>query len=214
MEITRRSLSSQVREVLLDRIRAGEVPWGESINEVKLAAELGVSRTPLREALISLASAGYIESVHGQGFSYLGMNTSELKEIAPVIASLESLALRLTPVAELPRLGKELMRQAKEFGQDTVSHSHLMAADDAWHQFMISQCPNEFLRNEIESIRTTLHRYESLIVPSTASINRVASEHQSIAKAMIAKDLPAAEEALHANWVNGVRRLIESAKTD
>lgn len=212
MEIQRKTLSAQVREVLLARIREGNVPWGESINEVKLSAELGVSRTPLREALTSLASAGYIESVQGLGFSYPEMNISELREIAPVIAELEALALRLTPLAEIPRLGKELLRVAKAFVNDSEVHDRLMKADDEWHHLMISQCPNGFLINEIESIRQTLHRYESLLVPSTASVKRVADEHQRIAKAMIDKDLSEAETALHANWANGVSRLIESAK--
>lgn len=59
MPIERRTtLRSQVREELLGRMRSGDVRPGQSINEVQLAAELGVSRTPLREALIALESEG------------------------------------------------------------------------------------------------------------------------------------------------------------
>ena len=62
MAIERKNLRSQVRDELLARMRAGLVRPGEGINEVQLAAELGVSRTPLREALIALESEGQITS--------------------------------------------------------------------------------------------------------------------------------------------------------
>ena len=212
MQITRRTLSAQVRDVLLERIRSGEVPWGESINEVRLSTELGVSRTPLREALISLASAGYLENRDGQGFFFLPHNASELTEVAPVIATLEALALRLTPQTELPRIGRELLRMAKAFAEDTAVHGTVMSKDDEWHQLMISMCPNQFLRGDIEGMRVTFHRYESLLVPTTTSIKRVAAEHQSIAKHLVERDLDAAAVALNENWSNGVRRLLASAK--
>src|SRR6478735_2319718 len=101
MAIERRTLRSQVREELLARMRSGEVSPGESINEVQLAAELGVSRTPLREALIALESEGQIESENGKGFRFVPLSAREFEELCPIIVTLEGLALDLSPVDEL-----------------------------------------------------------------------------------------------------------------
>ena len=101
MAIERKNLRSQVRDELLTRMRAGDVQPGEGINEVQLAAELGVSRTPLREALIALESEGQIESQNGKGFRFVSLSKSEFEELAPILATLEALALRLSPAEQL-----------------------------------------------------------------------------------------------------------------
>ena len=101
MVIERRNLRSQVRDELLARMRSGLVQPGEGINEVQLATELGVSRTPLREALIALESEGQIESENGKGFRFVPLSAQEFEDLAPVMAALESLALELSPLEEL-----------------------------------------------------------------------------------------------------------------
>lgn len=211
MQIIRQTLRSQVRDVLLKRIRAGNVPWGEPINEVRLALELGVSRTPLREALIELAASGHILASDSQGFSFLEFNAAELMEVAPIIATLEALALRYTSTEEMAALGVELLRTAKEFNQDQAIHKKLMKVDQEWHELMISGCPNEFLVNEISRIREEFHKYESLLVPSSASVARVAEEHVKIAECLAKADLQGASEALLTNWVNGARRILDAS---
>lgn len=211
MQIVRQTLRSQVRDVLLQRIRTGNVPWGEPINEVRLASELGVSRTPLREALIELAASGHILSSDSQGFSFLEFNAAELMEVAPVIATLEALALRFTSREDMVELSAELLRTAREFNANQAVHDTLMDLDQEWHELMISGCPNEFLINEIASIREAFHKYESLLVPSSASIARVAEEHVKIAEALARADLVEASEALMTNWINGARRVLAAS---
>ena len=211
MQIVRQTLRSQVRDVLLQRIRAGNVPWGEPINEVRLSSELGVSRTPLREALIELAASGHILSSDSQGFSFLEFNAAELMEVAPVIATLEALALRFTSKEDLIELSAELLRTAKEFNENQTIHDKLMEIDQEWHELMISACPNEFLVNEISRIREEFHKYESLLVPSSTSVARVAQEHVKIAESLFKGDIDGASEALMKNWVNGARRILEAS---
>jgi len=211
MQIVRQTLRSQVRDVLLQRIRAGSVPWGEPINEVRLASELGVSRTPLREALIELAASGHILSSDSQGFSFLEFNAAELMEVAPVIATLEALALRFTSKEDIIELSAELLRTAKQFNENQTIHDKLMEIDQEWHELMISACPNEFLVNEISRIREEFHKYESLLVPSSTSVARVAQEHVKIAESLCRGDIDGASEALMTNWVNGARRILEAS---
>ncbi|MET0726376.1 MAG: GntR family transcriptional regulator [Leifsonia sp.] len=211
MAIERRTLRSQVREELLARMRSGEVSPGESINEVQLAAELGVSRTPLREALVALESEGQIGSENGKGFRFMPLSAREFEDLAPVMAALESLALELSPVDELRAIGARLSGLSAEFDQEVVVHALVVSKDDEWHGIMLSACPNQRLLDLATSVRQAFHRYESLLIPNEVMIERVAAEHAAIAACLEAGDVVAAQAALKANWINGMRRILDNA---
>ncbi|WP_313357443.1 GntR family transcriptional regulator [Microbacterium sp.] len=213
MAIERRNLRSQVRSELLDRMRTGLAKPGESINEVQLAAELGVSRTPLREALIALESEGQITSENGKGFRFVPLSASEFEDLAPVMAALESLALELSPVDELKVVGARLVELADAFREELVEHRLVISRDDEWHGVMLSVCPNRRLLDVIESVRGSFHRYESLLVGEDVKVERVAAEHAAIARALAAGDVPAAVEALRINWTHGMRRILDNASS-
>lgn len=211
MAIERRALREQVRDELLTRMRTGAVKPGEGINEVQLAAEIGVSRTPLREALIALESEGQIESESGKGFRFAAMSAREFEELAPVISALEGLAIELSPPERTRQLGKRLARMAAEFDSESAAHSMIMTRDDEWHGVMLSACPNERLLALISAVRQSFHRYESLLVPDEALVGRVAAEHAAIADRLVAGDIPGAQAALKVNWVNGAKRILLQA---
>ncbi|WP_022893981.1 GntR family transcriptional regulator [Agromyces subbeticus] len=213
MAIERKNLRSQVREELLARMRTGAVQPGEGINEVQLAAELGVSRTPLREALIALESEGQIESENGKGFRFVPLSAREFEDLAPVMAALEGLALKLSPLDELRVIGGRLATIAAEFSQEVVEHALVVSKDDEWHGIMLSACPNQRLLDVIASVRGAFHRYESLLVPNDVMVGRVAAEHAEIAKHLADGDVPGAVVALEANWMNGMRRILDNASS-
>jgi len=213
MAIERKNLRSQVRDELLARMRSGLVQPGEGINEVQLAAELGVSRTPLREALIALESEGQIESENGKGFRFVPLSKREFEELAPIMAALEGLALELTPPDALPALGARLSALAAEFDQEVVEHALVISKDDEWHAVMLSACTNRRLLALIESVRGAFHRYESMLVPSDVMIERVAAEHAEIARHLVDGDVPGAVAALRLNWINGMQRIIDNASS-
>lgn len=209
--IERKNLRSQVREELIARMRAGKVRPGEGVNEVQLAAELGVSRTPLREALIALESEGQIESENGKGFRFVPLSAREFEELCPIIVALESLALDLSPASELANLGAKLAGLAAEFNDDMAEHALVNRRDDEWHNLMLSACPNRRLLDEIAGVRLAIHRYESLLVSDDAMVERSAIEHADIAQHLIGGDIAAAKAALRVNWTNGMRRLLADA---
>lgn len=210
MAIERKNLRSQVRDELLTRMRTGDVQPGEGINEVQLAAELGVSRTPLREALIALESEGQIESQNGKGFRFVPLSKSEFEELAPILATLEALALRLSPAEQLTEIGERLTTLAESFRDERVQHSLVITKDEEWHGIMVSACPNRRLVAMIEATRDAFHRYESLLVPNDVMVERVAAEHAAIARALASGDVDAAVVALEANWMHGMRRILDN----
>jgi len=211
MAIERRTLRSQVRDELLERMRNGDVRPGEGVNEVQLAAELGVSRTPLREALIELETEGQVERVDGKGFRFRPLSRTELQELAPIMAVLEGFAIELIPLDRLRQIGAMLSDAAAEFNQSLVQHALVITKDDEWHGAMVAECPNSQLLDMIAATRRVIHRYESLLVPEDAMIDRVAAEHARIAERLAAGDVPGAQAGLRDNWIGGIQRIIANA---
>jgi DNA-binding GntR family transcriptional regulator len=87
------SLGDRVYDLLREHLRSGQVTWGEPLREADLAARLGVSRTPVREALARLASEGLIEA-HGRSFTVPALTSEDLDDIFNLRVLLETEAVR------------------------------------------------------------------------------------------------------------------------
>jgi len=212
VSIQRQTLREQIEAEIMDRVGAGEFGMGENINEVALSVELGVSRTPLREALISLSQQGVISRVSGKGFRWAPIGPRDFEEAVQIIAALEALALRLTPPAELARIAPALLEQAQEFTVSVSSPEEIHEHDDAFHLLLTSGSPNQRLAETIASYKLALRRYERLYVGNADLMERAAAEHEAIAEALMANDLAAAVDAVQANWYNSVPRIINALK--
>ena len=92
--IKRESLRDQVRESLRRQIVEGALAPGEALKELELSESLGVSRTPLREALIQLEQDGMVRAGKSRGFSVAPLTVDEVEELFPIVGSLHGLALR------------------------------------------------------------------------------------------------------------------------
>lgn len=209
MPIERRPLREQIKDELLLRLERGEFDPEQAINEGQLAAELGVSRTPLREALITLEYEGIISSEKGKGFRFAALSPEEFSELNTIVAALESLALELSDPGKLKESAPQLLAKAREFDAPAAEHGIIERYDDEWHDLLLSHCPNERLIDLITSVKLGLHRYERLVVGDSEVLERSAEEHEQIAKCLLAGDMPAAVAALKKNWASGAQRILE-----
>ncbi|HET6910443.1 MAG TPA: GntR family transcriptional regulator [Mycobacteriales bacterium] len=208
MAIVRQTLRAQIRAELVRRLTSGELPLGGGINEAQLAAELGVSRTPLREALIGLENEGLIESTVGKGFRFAPANESEFAELGPVLAVLESLALELSAPDHLKSIAPALIEKATNYSTEIDEHSTVMHHDAEWHDLLLSGCPNERLMELLTTLKVALRRYEVMLVPDQEFIRRSADEHLQVARCLAEGDLSGAIAALKLNWHNGTQQLL------
>lgn len=90
--LTTATLTDQVYGVLRDRILAGQIAPGEFVREQEVSDAVGVSRTPVREALGRLASEGFLERIAHRGFRVPEESIADLLELYPILAALEVLA--------------------------------------------------------------------------------------------------------------------------
>ena len=139
----RPNISEAIAEELRKRIVDGRLPDGERLNEVHLAASLGVSRTPLREALGRLAAEGALTSAPRIGYFVRRLTVEEFEQIYPIRAILDPEALRLAgipPPSQITRLASLNDKILEARGAERV-----IALDDAWHLDLVSGCPNKIL---------------------------------------------------------------------
>ncbi|MFJ4876853.1 GntR family transcriptional regulator [Streptomyces sp. NPDC088745] len=209
MPIENRPLREQVKEELIKRLGRGTIPTGEPINEGRLATELGVSRTPLREALISLEREGVITSERGKGFRFAPLSAREFRDLTTIVATLESLALESTDPTRLAALAPRLLEEARAFSAPQARHDVIERYDDAWHALLLSGCPNARLMDLIASLKLTMHRYEQVALGDQDVLERSAEEHERIAECLVNGDLPSAVRALRENWNSGMDRILE-----
>lgn len=208
MAIERRPLREQIREELLLRLGRGDFAAGTDVNEAALAAELGVSRTPLREALITLAGEGVLESNQGRGFRFAPVSRKEFRELCEIVAALESLALSTSDPAYLKEIGPELLRLANDFPDPVAEQQVIERHDDEWHDLLLSGSSNERLLDLITSVKAGMRRYAHLLAGHDAPLEREAAEHCRVAELLVAGDLAGATQALRDNWVNGMERML------
>src|SRR5687767_927065 len=93
--IGRTPLRDQVYREIVERVRRGDFAPGTKVRDTTLASQLGVSRTPVREALLRIAREGVLDADMGKGFSVSRLDTSEMRETSAILSALECLALSL-----------------------------------------------------------------------------------------------------------------------
>lgn len=202
----RPNLSEELASELRERIVDGRLPAGERVNEVHLAASLGVSRTPLREALARLTAEGALTSSPRLGFFVQPLTTEEFRQIYPIRAILDPEALRIAGVPSRERIaGLERMNAALARANDTGVRVHkVISRDDAWHLELLAGCPNRVLVGLIEQFMRRTRRYEIAYMRERRHVGAATNEHGRILAALRARDLPRACEALRRNMESGV----------
>jgi DNA-binding GntR family transcriptional regulator len=199
-------MRADLHRALLDRIVRGELAPGARIKELQISEELGVSRTPLREALLRLEREGFVRSELARGFSVEPLSAREIRESYPIIAALEVLAMRSSaPV--LPSLIERLTTLNAEFAASAAAE-HALDCDKRWHETLISGCPNRRLNQTIVELRSTLRRYERFYMMDAVLISKSATQHARIIDAITAGDVETAVNALADNWRAGMETLL------
>lgn len=207
MQLTGRgNISDDAETAVRAMIVDGALADGERINEVRLAAQLGVSRTPLREALNRLSVEGALTSAPRIGYFVRPLTLDEFKQIYAIRPLLDPEALRLAGLPapkKMERLSKLNQSLRKARGRAAI------ALDDEWHLTLISDCPNRVLIEMIENIIMRTKRYELALLRESANVMRAHNEHELILDALRARDLERACAALRQNMQSGFAPIAE-----
>ena len=195
----------RVAEAIGDKIIRQDLPAGRSVGEVALANELGVSRTPVREALLGLASEGLVRAQRGRGFIVQPMSPAQAREIFPIIATLERLALESSepPSAEL----KHRLAKLNAAMAEADSPHERMKLDATWHRLILSGCGNVRLVSLLAGLKQTALRYEYAYQKVPTLRDESVPEHHEII-ALLSSDPARAGRAIEAHWLRGMNAVI------
>ncbi len=197
------SIADQVFEILEKDILTGEYPRGEVLTEVKLCEKLGVSRTPVREALLRLEQE---HLVHGtsRGMRVLGLDPNDIDDIYEIRMRLEGLAARRA--AE--RASDEEIAQLKsildmqEFFTQKGDSDNIIDADSRFHEMLYRISGSIVLYETLSPLHRKIVKYRRVSVRRTGRAQHSFAEHKAIYEAILAHDAALAEERLLQHTTN------------
>ncbi len=201
--LRRASLGDQVYLEILQRIQQGSIPTGTRLRDTAIAAELGVSRTPVREALVRLAREGILAAAIGRGFRLSPLDPAELREIGSILAVLEPLALEQSPEPTGDRLERlaEVVRRLEQTRGDVAACVEL---DDEFHRILLEACPNRRLLDLVATLRRSLRRYLHHYLQRGGRVSLSSLQHGKILDALGKGDTAAARLLLERKWRRGI----------
>jgi DNA-binding GntR family transcriptional regulator len=203
-------------ERLEEAIMSGELPPGHRLSEQTLADTLGVSRSPLREAIRQLEGRRLIERVRNVGARVTITVGRDLEEILVIRESLEALAAKLAATNITDEQLEELEELLKTRRERKENHARDLYEVFDFHVKIITACGNKKLIDMLHGdlyYLMRIHRYRSSETPERAKIAPL--EHRKILAALKARDPAAAEKAMYQHLANShanIRRKVTSEK--
>jgi DNA-binding GntR family transcriptional regulator len=203
--------SDRAYSTLLDEIQDGALPPGTVLGEVEQAARLGVSRTPLREALGRLAADGLVAQQSARVTVVTAIDAGDIREIFELRRALEESAARLAAERGDAAVFGEL---ASEFADaDLIGRDGLDAYYAVIRRFdeaLDASVANDYLTAALRTVRTHLVRVRRLARDNPDRLAASVAEHRLIASAIAARDADLAAHATHVHLHNALTNILES----
>ncbi len=206
------TMGEEVYSTLLSWITEGELRPGERLLDTELAENLGVSRTPVREALRRLTDKGLVETSASRWTRVTHISMEEAESIYPIIWKLEELAasfaLPFLTESDLERMSKANINLGKAINShDPVKASR---ADARFHSVLIERSRNRHLIDILDDLKIKYRRLEVHYFEGCSCASESVDEHEQILKALRDKDLKQAEQMILFNWQSSLKRMREA----
>jgi DNA-binding GntR family transcriptional regulator len=202
--LTPRPLYEEVAERLRQRIFARELEPGSWIDEIRLAQEYGISRTPMREALKVLAAEGLVTMKVRRGAYVTEVNEKDLSDVYHLLSLLEADAVsELTLKVSAEQL-EELQAMHRELGEAQEDRTRFFSINERFHLRLLEMADNRWRMQLVSDLRKVmkLNRHQSLF--KTGRVQDSLAEHQLLMEAMLARDSLRASQRMREHFANGL----------
>jgi DNA-binding GntR family transcriptional regulator len=191
-----------LRDVVFHTLRTGilrgDLEPGERLMEIKLADRLGVSRTPIREAIRMLQLEGLVVNVPRKGAHVAKITAKDLKDVLEVRAGLENLAVRLASTRITPEQVRNLRATAESFRSHIGGNLiELAEIDEEFHTQIYRSTRNQHLVQMLRNIKDQMYRYRVEYLKDRKSRESLAEEHMSLCDALEAGDTAKAVQIMN-----------------
>jgi len=202
--------SELVYRRLKDRIISGTLAPDTRLIELSIAAEFGVSRTPVREALKRLAAENLVLSDRARGMVVHAPSADEIEDVFVMREALDGLAARLaahrvTP-SELGRL--RLIVSSMRDAVENDRREQIVVANQRFHDVIYGAAGNRMLARVASDLRDYVRRFSTLPFASPGRVEHVLTEHEAILDALERHDPEAARQASDAHLANAREYLV------
>ncbi len=189
------SLRGKVFIQLQNDILNGKYQPGESLIETRLSDELGVSRTPIREAIRQLELEGLVQSIPNKGAIVTGISAKDIEDIYTIRMMIEGLAARWTTEKitqeELDELKETI--ELEEFYTLKNDTEHLLRFDSKFHEIIFKASKSRPLMHMLSTFHHYVQRARNISMSSPGRAQKALEEHKAILKAIMERDADMAE---------------------
>ncbi len=209
-------LRDRVYEKLRDAILDGTLKPGTKLVETSLAEQMGVSRTPVREALQRLASEGLAEITPRKGVIVQGLSVEEVEEVFLIREVLEGLAgfLAAKRISEAQIDVLEIILKKSEVALAEGRISDFISLNSDFHKAIVEAGHSSRLKQLLDVVLTQIGRYRRLSMADPERRRRSVPEHWMILEAIKARDPAAAERALRQHSRHAKEVVLKASRTD
>lgn len=205
-------LREVVCETLRDAIRTGVLKPGERLMEIQLAEELGVSRTPVREAIRKLELEGYVIMMPRRGTYVANLSIRDVNEVFEIRTSLDSLASGLAAERitseELERLERMLVLIGEYIEENDMDK--IVETDTEFHDLLYQASRNTRLVGIIYNLREQLTRFRTTSMAYPGRLKETLEEHTRIVEAIAQGNVKLAQKAAEAHMEKSEHTLLVS----
>lgn len=202
-----------LREIVFESMReaiiSGVLKPGERLMEIQLGEEMGVSRTPVREAIRKLELEGFVVMIPRKGAYVAGVTHKDVADVFEIRAALEGLAAGLA--AE--RVTEEEIEQMERIllfkeGEE-IDLAEVVESDTDFHALVYKASRNERLVQILGNLREQIQRFRATSLAVPGRVKDAIEEHRAIVEALARHDIEAAQELATAHIVNAENVMFE-----
>jgi DNA-binding GntR family transcriptional regulator len=195
------NLREQVLATIREALITGRIIPGVVYSAASLATELGISNSPVREAMLALVDEGLMEVVPNRGYRPVALTSSDLAEIAQLRMLLEVPAAGIAALANLGQRAAELEGLVERIEQTAAlgDVGGNLAADRQFHLSLVDVCGNRRLVQRVAQLRDQTRLYNIRHLAQTGALVASAGEHRPILAAIVAHDRRRAETLMRAH---------------
>ncbi len=208
-------LRDVVFHTLRQAILKGELKPGERLMEIQLARKLGVSRTPIREAIRKLELEGLVLMIPRKGAEVAEITEKNLRDVLEVREALEKLAVQLA-CDQITKAGVRKLREAAEAFEEALTGGNvteIAEADEHFHDLISLATGNQKLIQILNNLREQMYRYRIEYLKDEAVFPQLLQEHESLIRAIEERRKEQAVEIVCRHIVNQAEAISGTIRT-
>ena len=207
-------LRDVVFNTLREAILKGDLKPGERLMELQLASKLGVSRTPIREAIRKLELEGLAVTTPRKGAEVAKMTLKDMEDVLEIRDALDELAVRIAcqKISDEQLKQLEDMKELFEKSTQTGNVKKIAEADVTFHDVIYEATGNPKLVTLLNNLREQVYRYRVEYIKDPKNYPTLIAEHEAILESLKNRDVKNAVEAMHvhvANQAEAVKTVIQ-----